>query len=388
MDPRRSTTASTVLATTLIVSFGAAVWLGRFYLPAAHMPELRIAPADVAPPATNSPIDWTTWRRKAWDKIEPRIDEADREALECLKVELASIDEFFYERRAGTKPFAEAVLSLQGKWVFVKSKLPTVDDDAHLKFLQEKFEQNIFAIADLKTVIESAIGGYVSRVQGIENQLLVDVRADLSEREFAVPGAPLAALPEQEFRRRFERLLQDVAEAVARDSQFAVSREVVSFVSGEIAAQIAVRVATAVATRLGVSAGILGTGAASSWATFGIGLVAAVAIDVAIDRITKIAGYDPAEKISEKVRDVLKQVRTLLVEGDPEALAALDKLRSMARSDNDATVRAESQKAVDSIEAGGSLGLRRELLKLHETRAKLRREALRRLVFDETGEAL
>lgn len=386
MEPRRSSTAGTALTATLIVAFGVVVWAGRIFLPPERAAELRITPPGVEPPATNLPIDWSAWRKRAWDKIEPRIAEADAADRAALETQLATVDAFFNERRPGTKAFAEAVLSLKGKWVFVKSKVSSSEDDAHLKFLQEKFEQNIFTIDELKQLIESSIGGYVSRVQGIENRLLVDVQADLSERELAVAGAPLVNVPEREFRSRFDALLQSVATSVARDSQFAASREVVSFVAGEIAAQIAVRVATAVATRLGISAGVLGAGAASGWATFGIGLVAAVVIDVAIDRVTRAAGYDPVAKVATKVDEVLGQVHTMILDGDAEALAALAKLRTMSRDDPDAAVRLEARRAVESIEAGGSLGLRRELLKLHEARSELRREALRRLIFDANGE--
>lgn len=385
MEARRSTTAATALTATLIVVFGVVVWAGRLFVPLGPVAEPRIMPPGVELPATNTPIDWSAWRKKAWDKIEPRIAEADAADRAALETQLATVDAFFQERRPGTKAFAEAVLSFKGKWVFVKSKLPTAEDGDHLKFLNEKFERNIFTIDELRRVIESSIGGYVSRVQGIENQLLVDVQADLSERELAVAGAPLANVPEGEFRNRFEALLQSVATSVAHDSQFAASREVVSFVAGEIAAQIAVRVATAVATRLGISAGILGTGAASGWATFGLGLVAAVVIDVAIDKITRAAGYDPVAKVAAKVDEVLGQVRTMIVDGDPEAVRDLAKLRVMAVEDPVAEVRIVARNSVESIEAGGYLGLRRELVKLHEARSELRREALRRLVFDTTG---
>lgn len=386
MSTRRSTTVGAMLVAAVFVSLGVFAWVGRFSAPVDPTPVVRIAPPEVIPPATNTPIDWTAWRERAWDKIEPRIDQADEDDLAALELQLATIDEFFGERRAGSRPFAESVLSLRGKWVFVKSKLPTAEDDAHLEFLQEKFEQNVFAIADLKQAIESAIGGYVSRVQGIENRLLVDVRADLSEKEFAEAGPPLTTIPETEFRRRFGVLLENVAAAVSRDAEFAASREVVSFISGEIAAQIAVRVATAVAARLGVSAGVLGTGAAAGWATFGIGLVAAVVIDVAIDRVTKAAGYDPVGRVAAKVDEVLSQVRQMIVDGDPEAWKALEKLRLMAVDDPDANVRQVAKQSVESIEAGGSLGLRRELDELHKARSKLRREALRRLVFEDFGE--
>lgn len=387
-DTRSQATKATVLTATLIASFGAAVWAARFYVPSEPPPVVRIAPPEVAPPATNEPIDLAAWRAKAWRKIEPRIDQADAADLAALEAQLATIDEFFAERRGGVKRFSEAVLSLRGKWEFVKSNLPTAEDGAHLEFLQAKFEQNIFTIDDLKKVIESSIGGYVSRVQGIENRLLVDVRADLSEQDLADARVPLTQAPEQELRRRFDALLETVSTAVARDARFATSREVVSFVSGEIAAQIAVRVASAVAARLGVSAGVLGTGAAAGWATFGVGLVAAVVIDVAIHRATKAAGYDPAGRIADKVTEVLDQTRRMIVDGDPEAWEVLERLRAMSRDDHDAGVRLKAAETVESIEAGGTLGVRHELKKLHEARSSLRREALRRLVFEDSEEVL
>lgn len=99
-----------------------------------------------------------------------------------------------------------------------------------------------------------------------------------------------------------------------------------------------------------------------------------------------MAGYDPVARVSEKVQAVLGQVRSLLVDGNPEARQALEQLRNMQVNDADAGVRAECRKAAEAIEAGGSLGLRSELLKLQEVRARLRREALRRLVLEPVPE--
>lgn len=167
--------------------------------------------------------------------MRPTIPHKRRSRSNC------GVEEFFQHREAGVTPFAEAVLSLRGKWEFAKSKLPTADDDAHLRFLNAKFEEHLFKIDDLKQTVEHAIGGFVSRVQGIEGRLLVDVRADLSDGEFAAAGLPKFLLNDEAFRAEFDRAVAGAAAEVADDFQVAVSREVVSFVAGEVAAQVAVR---------------------------------------------------------------------------------------------------------------------------------------------------
>ncbi len=377
--------AAAAVAAIFVVA--AAAWWARFYFAMpANAPEAPQPGVVASTEPKVAPIDREALRRRAWNVIQPRLDAADRAAQAALEEQLRGVDEFFQHREAGVTPFAEAVLSLRGKWEFAKSKLPTADDDAHLRYLNAKFEEHLFKIDDLKQTVEHAIGGFVSRVQGIEGKLLVDVRADLSDGELAAAGLPKFLLNDAAFRAEFDRAVAGAAAEAAGDFQVAVSREVVSFVAGEVAAQVAVRVATAVAARLGVSAGVLGTGAAAGWATFGVGLVAAVVVDAAISQAAKMAGYDPTARVSEKVQGVLAQVRSLLVDGNPEARQALEQLRNMQANDADAGVRAECRKAADAIEAGGNLGLRSELLKLHEVRARLRREALRRLVLEPVPE--
>jgi hypothetical protein len=78
--------------------------------------------------------------------------------------------------------------------------------------------------------------------------------------------------------------------------------------------------------RLGVSGGLLAAGAGSSWATFGIGLVAAIVIDIGIDWGMKLAGHDPAGEVASKVEGVLQKVKELLLDGEPQAVEAYKKL--------------------------------------------------------------
>jgi len=376
-------------ATAAIFAVAVGAWIARFYmLHDSPAPPAQEPPAVVVAPSPQlSPIEKAALRAKAWALIEPRLDEADRASRAALDEQLAGIDDFFRARQAGVRPFAEEVLSLGGKWEYAKSTLPTAEADAHARYLNEKFETYLFRIDDLKQTLEQAIGGYVSRVQGLESKLLVDVRADLSDKQFAAAGLPTVLVSDEAFRAEFARLLQETAAATSADFRVSMSREVTSFVAGEVAAVVAVRIASAVATRLGISAGVLSTGAASSWATFGLALAAAVVVDVAISQIISLAGYDPVDAVAEKVQAALNQIRSLLVDGNPEALAAYEKLRRMQSDDSDGNVRAACRRAADSIEGSGNLGLRRELLKLHDERARLRRATLQRFVLEPATEA-
>ena len=376
---------STVVWTAAIFAVAAAAWGARFFWPTTTVAPTPppAKPPVVAQPVGLSPIELKAWRTRAWDKIVPRLDAADRAGEAAVTEKLASLDEFFRERRAGSQAFAEKVLSLSGKWQYVKSKLPTAEDKAHLQYLDEQFAKHIFSPADLQQALESSLGGYLSRLAGIEGQLLVDIRADLSDGALAIPGAPQIAASDEELRQRFSQLFNHVAAEIARDVPVTVSLTTVSFIGGEVAAQVAVRVAAAVASRLGVSAGVLGTGATSSWATFGLGLVAAVVVDVAIDKVAKAAGYDPVAAVTERVNSALNQVRGLLVDGDPEAVTDYAKLLEMARNDPDEAVRRECRRAATAIERSGRLGLRFEMLQWQRVRADVRRETLRRLILEE-----
>lgn len=370
--------------TATIFVVAAAAWGARFYFAAdessSEVATRAASPKVVAPPRL-SPIELQAWRERAWDKIAPRLDETDRVAEAAIVEKLSELDDFFRDRKAGVPAFAKEVLSLSGKWTFVKSKLPTAEDGDHFHYLDERFQRHVFSPDDLRRTLESVIAEYVSRLEGLESQLLVDVRADLSDGDLAVAGAPKLPPTEAALRAEFDRLLNSVASEVSRDVSVGVSMTTASLVGGEIAAVIAVRVATAVAARLGVSAGILGVGAASSWATFGVGLVAAVVVDVALTKAAKAAGYDPEERVAERVHSVLDQVRSMLIDGDPDAVATYAKLLRMSQDDPDAAVREECRKAAVAIERSGSLGLRRELSVMQKARGALRREALRRLIF-------
>jgi hypothetical protein len=331
------------------------------------------------------PIDSQAIRKRAWRKIKPRLAVATRASEDEMERAIDSINDFFSERKQGTKAFAASVLSLKGKWQFIRSHLPYAEANQHLKFLETKFGEHVFKPEELKAAVESAVAEYVKSVQAIENQLLVNCRQDISDSDPLSQKVIPQIGSQKTFQAEFQRLLTVVGSDVSHDLNYTIGREAVVFVGWDIATTIFLRVGAAVATELGVDSTLLAAGAASSWETFGIGLAAMIVVDIAVDWLEKLTGHDPAAAVALKVDGTLDRVRSLLIDGDPEAIRIYRKLRRMENEDTDPTVRNRCRTAADKIERSGRLGLRAELKRLHEMRSRLREETLERLVLEGDG---
>ena len=108
---------------------------------------------------------------------------------------------------------------------------------------------------------------------------------------------------------------------------------------------------------------------ASSWATLGVGLAAAIVVDLTVEWVMKAAGHDPVTAVASKVESTLGHVRTLIIDGDPEAFDDYHQLNRLAESDPDKRVREVCAEAVRVIERSGRLGLRHELWRVHHQQA-------------------
>lgn len=338
------------------------------------------APTQAAPSVP--PIDVQAIRQKAWRKIQPRLAVADRASEDELERAIDAIDEFFSERKAGTKGFAASVLSLKGKWQFIRGHLPYAEANRHLKFLEAKFGEHVFRPDELKQAVESSVAQYVKSVQGVENQLLVNCRQDISDSDPLSQKVIPQIGSQKIFQAEFQRLLAVVGTDVSHDLNYTVGREAVVFVGWDIATTIFLRVGAAVATELGVDSTLMAAGAASSWETFGVGLVAMIVVDIAVDWLEKLTGHDPAAAVALKVDGTLDRVRSLLIDGDPEAIRVYRRLRRLENEDPDQAVRDHCRSAANKIEQSGRLGLRSELQRLHQIRSRLREESLERLVLE------
>lgn len=288
-------------------------------------------------------------RQAAWEeKVAPHLAAAEQTAINAVGKHAKRVQEFFAERKKGTRRFAEAVLSWTGKFHFMNSKMPWAAEDDYGKFLERSFEQHVFKEAELSDLIKAAVEGYASELMGIENETLLAIRADLSDSELA-NGDQLPALKSDEaFRAALAAMMERVLPVVTADVVVTAGRELTNFVASDVAANISLEILAAVSARLGVEGGILSSGVAAGAATLGIGLVAAILIDMTLDWVMKQAGYDPAAEISAQLCQTLDTVENLLLNGDPET---------------------------------GKGGLCRELANLQEQRCGMCREALKKLIL-------
>jgi hypothetical protein len=287
-------------------------------------------------------------RQAAWEKITPHLAAAEQNSASAADKYAKRVQEFFAERKKGARAFAEEALSWSGKWSFMMSKMPWAGEGDYNQFLRETFEQHVFKEEDLASLIKAAVGGYASELAGIENETLLAIRADLSDSDLARQEQLPALQSDDAFRRSYAAMMESVLPIVTKDAAVTAGREIASFVALDIATTIALDILATVGAQLGIEGGILGSGVASGAATLGIGLVAAILADMALDWVMKQAGYDPAGEIAAKVFQSLDTVETLLLNGDHT----------------------------------GKGGLCRELAKLREQRSTLRREALKKLVLE------
>jgi hypothetical protein len=329
-----------------------------------------------APP----PVPTPTVRSRGWGKAEPLLEQADRQAALAIDKHLASIHAFLDERKPGSRAFAERLLSLRGKWELVIAQIG--NDSDYAAFLQEAFEEHVFPMKDLEKAVAMAVRSYLAELDGIDDDLLVRLRADLSDDELPRTAIP-ALRSDQAFRNHYHELSQQVAQDLRTDLAVVAARELFLFEASNVATDLTLKAGAAVAARLGISSTILGAGAASTWQTLGVGLVVALVLDAVVNRIIKAAGYDAEERVAERVAQTLSDLGRTITDGDPQARATLEKLKAMQRDDPDADVRTACAEAVRSIEAGTQLyGLRREFTTINAARASLRKETLRRLIHE------
>ncbi len=330
---------------------------------------------DAAPPPAPAAV-----RSHVWDKTEPLLSKADRQAALSLDKHLASIHTFLDEHKAGSKDFAEQLMSLRGKWELVRSGIGNASDYA--VFLQEVFAEHLFPMEELEKVVEAAIRSYLAELESIDDELLVRLRADLADDE--LPRTVIPALGSDEaFRSHYRELSRRVAQDLRTDLAFVAVRELFLWQAGNVAAELTMQAGAAIAARMGISSTILAGGAASTWETLGVGLVVGFVLDAVVNQIIKAAGYDAEEKIARRVEETLSVLGRTIGDGDPEARGTLEKFKTMQRDDAEPEVRTACAEAIRSLEAGTQLyGLRHELSKISAARASLRKETLRRLIHE------
>ena len=279
------------------------------------------------------------------------------------------VEELFDKGRRGARAFAADLLSYWGKLQYARG---VVDSGAHDRYLQECFNRNIFKPDELTKAVESAVSQFVSKMEARENQLLVEIRADLNDSDMG----KLASMPtlhaEAEFRRQYQSLLVQVTPVVAGDIGIDITKEMLDWT---VVTPIVTQIGAELAARLGISGTVLGVGASSGPVTIGISFVVGVLVDKLLDWVFRQAGHNPEGEIASKVVDSLDRLEWLILDGVWVAFEPLPSAYEVLEpADGSPWAFQPSEKSTNAVAKGlgKTRGLLQHLDQLIETRSRLR----------------
>lgn len=263
-------------------------------------------------------------------RARPHVEKADADSLAHVNESLQSVEGFFCEAKGHAKAFADDVLGWYSKYKLIRGQ--------HEEFLAKTFQKHFFGPDELRQAMTSAVEAYVAEVEAIDNRMLVDIRMDVGDLPVA---ASLSSMPIPDLQARYRDVRGRVGGVAGADMTVDAGKAVADLIVGSVV--------TMIAARMGTSAAVVGAGAASSWWTFGIGLVIGVIVDQIIATVWDWA-YDPRGKLVAMMDEKIDEVQQLVLEGDD-----------------------------------GKPGLRAELRSYAEKRATRRREAVMTLLADTKG---
>ncbi len=200
--------------------------------------------------------------------------------------------------------FEPAILGWGSKWRIVADATPFTRGDRHREYLKEQFELQVLNGDDLTKAIQQAVSEFLANMRSIESKMLVDLRVDVEDLSQTYG---LGMMNADEVQSHFDAAIINAMQVSGYDLRSNISSQLVSIIVGEVL--------TLVAVRWGVSAGILGTGAASGWATFGVGVIVGLVIDQLVSAIWSRFS-DPTKNLEEELNLQLKIMERIICYGD------------------------------------------------------------------------
>jgi hypothetical protein len=259
------------------------------------------------PPSASSPLaDAPQPVRIPRQLVATHLEIAHERTEEAIFNHFGPIRSLLNQGRANAGSFADTALGWGSKWRIVADAVPFTSGDRNAVYLKEQFERLILSGPDLQRAVEQCVSEYLAELRSIENNMLVDLRADIQNLS---PLYESTMLPENELQAKFDIAIERAMQLASGDLQANISSQLVSLIVGEVLTQVAVR--------LGVSAGILGTGAASGWATLGIGVVVGIIIDQIVMAIWS-RWSDPKGQLVDTIVHQLNVVQDLICLGDSQ----------------------------------------------------------------------
>lgn len=318
--------------------------------------------------------------RDAWAAAIPRLMQADRESIEACQKRLLSIKAYLGERKQGTGPFAEAVLSVKGKMIYTAGMAEQAagavaglfgskpsGPDSFTQYVRDCFRQHVLDAHQLQKVIDAALEGYAGDVQAVENQMLVDLRVDLADESLdlkkLLPASQAAGLEHS-----CNWAADQAIDAAGKD-----------FVAMIVSGAVSWVVSDALGDKL--------THPTDSGARkFTANAAAGLAVDKAIDVAMTQAGYDPLGKVAAEVAAQLDAINDRLLDGEEAPAQWFPTMLFLSINHPSETVRTACLEAVDAMERSPCLGMGHRIVRQQIGRSRRRALAVYHHIFGQDAE--
>ena len=276
-------------------------------------------PDEPVPPPVTVPVLPEHLRQQLRQRAEEHFISAEQAAETAHGSQLGVLQTFFDDARQRTPAFAATALSFDSKWRYLTDTFPGNTGESHAQLLESKFQEYLFTPEALEQLIRQLVEAYLTELENIDYLLLIEIAADLEDLPQLLPFQPV---DRSQLEAACEELRAKVREHVIGDLQADVGQTLASIVAGEIF--------TAVAARMGVSAGILGAGAATSWTTLGAGFIVGLIVDEIVAWIWNWWA-DPRGSLVRELNRQLTDLEAQIVEGTPERPGLRWHLQDIAR---------------------------------------------------------
>lgn len=190
--------------------------------------------------------------------MQPYIDAAYAQCIKDVEAEAAALEKWYLHYTDGaTKAAADELTGWKSKWVVI-SRFGNKEKVA--AFSEEVINRHLFTIKSAEKQTANSIAAVVNKWVNHEDELAVNTKCyELSTSAKAD---------------KWKANSVEVQDDMQIQIKNSVLQEATSLAGGELAAYAA--------TQLATSAGILGTGALTSWETFGIGLGVGILVDMVV----------------------------------------------------------------------------------------------------------
>ena len=153
-------------------------------------------------------------------------------------------------------------------------------------------------------MLQQSIDALRAGVEGVENQMLVRLRADLDE-------LPLGPIKTELDERALKLAYADALARTQHDGQPVIQADL----AADLGSLVLTDVLIVLGRRFAGSGGLLSAGVSGSWSSFGVTLIAGILIDQFVSWIwDRIA--DPRGQLAEVLLVRLADIRRVLIEGD------------------------------------------------------------------------